>query len=378
MIRLTLITRAMNRVASRLPRYASAFCGASAFSGVSAALVFATMLVAGPGIAAAQTGATAGNPVDTTTPPDPLTLGNTYYEKGDFVRAAEQYRIVTKDTTSSLRRAYAWFNLGNCHVQTNSYHRAIISYRRSVEEAPNFSRGYQLLGDVYYTIGATGEAVAAYTRLLELEPGSVRARQMLGESALRGGDVTEGLRNFEAALKLDNDMPEIYLAMAESYARIRDYRSAQKVLEEALLRLPRPVAAGYFYLGQLYELDGQTRKAVRAYEEGLLLDPKKSEYYARIAGIHEQAGDDFLALLILEQGINAGLQRADFHLRRAGILFRQARYMPALEEYRRALALGNPQGRTGIENVAAALFNAGKKKESDEVMASLRQEGSAE
>lgn len=335
-------------------------------------LVLAMVLVGGRAHPEAQTRTAPPGQADTTTPPDPLTLGNEFYEKGDFVRAAEQYRLATLDTTSSLRRAYAWFNLGNCHVQVNSHHRAIISYRRAVEEAPNFSRGYQLLGDVYYTIGATGEAVAAYTRLLELEPESVRARQMLGESALRGGDVTEGLRNFEAALKLDSDMPEIYLAMAESYARIRDYRAAQKVLEEALLRLPRPVAAGYFYLGQLYELDGQPRKAVRAYEEGLLLDPKRSEYYARIAGIHEQAGDDFLALLILEQGVNAGLERPDFHLRRAGILFRQERYPQALEEYRRAHALGSPQGRTGIENVAAALFNAGKRKESEEIMASLR------
>jgi tetratricopeptide (TPR) repeat protein len=335
-------------------------------------------LVAHTPVTAQTANTTRSGQADTTTPPDPLTLGNTFYEKGDFVRAAEQYRLVTRDSSSSLRRAYAWFNLGNCHVQTNSYHRAIISYRRAVEEAPNFSRGYQLLGDVYYTVGATGEAVAAYTRLLELEPESVRARQMLGECALKGGDVTEALRQFEAALKVDSDMPEIYLAMAEAAARVRDYPAAQKTLEEALLRLPRPMAAGYFYLGQLYELDEKPRKAIRAYEEGLLLDPKKSEYYARIAGIHEQAGDDFLALLILDQGINAGLERPDFHLRRAGIFFRQARYPQALEEYRRALKLGSPQGRTGIENVAAALFNAGKKKESDEILASLRQAGDEE
>src|SRR5690606_15057158 len=130
--------------------------------------------------------------------------------------------------------------------------------------------------------------------------------------------------------------------------------------------------AGYFYLGQLYELDGNHRKAVRAYEEGLLLEPKHAEYYLRIAGLHEQAGDDFLALLILEQGLNAGLDRADFRLRRGGIFFRQARYERALEEYRRALALGSPQGRTGVENVAAAWFNAGKKKEAEAVLAELR------
>lgn len=320
---------------------------------------------------AAPAAAQATNPIDTATAPDPLTLGNAFYDKGDYARAAEQYRIVTRDTTSALRRAFAWFNLGNCHAQTAAYHRAVVAYRRSVEEAPNFSRGYQLLGDVYYTIGATGEAVAAYRRLLDLEEGSVRARQMLGECALRGGDVTEALRQFEAALKIDPDMPEIHLAMAEAYARIRDYRAAEKVLEEALLRLPKPVAAGYFYLGRLYELDSNMRKAVRAYEEGLLLEPKHAEYYLRIAGIHEQAGDDFLALLILEQGIGAGIDRPEFRLRRGGIFFRQGRYENALKEYQKAYEQGSPQGRTGVENVAAMWFNAGKKKEAEAAVASL-------
>jgi len=35
--------------------------------------------------------------------------------------------------------------------------------------------------------------------------------------------------------------------------------------------------------------------------------------------------------------------------------------------------MGSPQGRTGIENVAAAYYNAGKKKEADAVTAALRE-----
>lgn len=304
--------------------------------------------------------------------PDPLTLGNAFYDKGDYSKAAEQYLIAARDTTSNIQRSFAWFNLGNCHVQNSAYNKAIVAYRRSIEESPNFTRAWQLLGDVYFTIGALGEATVAYRRLLELEEGSVHARRMLGECALKGGDVTEALRNFDAALKLDPDIPDVYLATAEAYARIRDYPAAEKVLEQALLRMSKPTPEGYFYLGQLYELDGNPRKAVRAYEEGLLLAPKRADYYLRIASIHERAGDEFLSLLILEQGIQAGLERPDFHLRRGTLFFRQQRYDRALEEYRKAYALGSPQGRVGIENVAAAWFNAGKKKEADEVLASLR------
>ena len=303
-----------------------------------------------------------------TTNKDPLSLGNTLYEKGDYPAAAEQYRNAARSTAPGLQRAFAWFNLGNCHVRTKALHKAVVAYRRSVEDAPNFSRGWQLLGDVAFTVGAWAEAAVAYRRLLELEEGSIHARRMLGECALKAGDYADALRHFDAAIKAEPDLPEVHMAMAEAYASIRDYSSAEKVLEEAMLEMSQPSAEGYFYLGQLYELDENSRRAVRAYEEGLLLQPLRADYYLRIVGIHEQSGDDFLALLTLEQGYRAGIRRADFPLRSGAILFRQGRLDRALEEFRKAYVLGDPRGRTGIENVAAAYYNAGKKGRGDEVM----------
>jgi len=159
---------------------------------------------------------------------------------------------------------------------------------------------------------------------------------------------------------LEPDLPDLYLAEAEAYAKIRDYGSAEKVLQDALLSMSRPTAEGYFYLGQLFELDENPLKAVRAYEEGLLLAPKRADYYLRIASLQERAGEDYLALLTLEQGIRAGIQRADFHLRRGAIFFDQKRYEKAKDEFTQAYAMGDPRGRTGMDNVEAALFNAGK------------------
>ncbi len=312
----------------------------------------------------------------TQTPPppkDPLTLGNELYDKGDYAAAAGQYFQATKSSVGGLQRAFAWFNLGNCQVQAKAYNRAVVAYRRSVEEAPNFSRGYQILGDVYYTLGAIPEAEVAYRRVLEIDETSMHAYQMLGECALKVGDVTEALRNLDAAVKLEPDLPDLYLAEAEAYSDVRDYGQAEKVLQEGLLRMSKPAAEGYFYLGQLYELDENPQKAIRAYEEGLLLAPKRADYYMRIASIDEKVGDDFLALLVLEQGIRAGIQKPDFYLLRGTIFFKQQRYDHALEEFRKAYALGSPQGRTGMENVAAAYFNEGNKAMGDSVMSAIRE-----
>jgi tetratricopeptide (TPR) repeat protein len=333
----------------------------------AALILCATLAAVAP--ARAQTGAA---PVDTSqAPKDPLALGNKLYEKGDYAAAADQYRIVALKGKISINRAFAWFNLGNCHVQTKAYNKAIVAYRRSLEEAPTFTRAWLTLGDVYAFLGAVGDAFPCYRRALEIDGPNLRAYQMLGELSLQAGDVPEALENFEAALKIDPDQADIYLAMAEANARIRDYEAAEKVMEDALLIIPLPGADLYFYLGQLYELGGNDRKAVRAYEDGLVIDPKRSEYYMRIAALHEKKGDDFLALLALENAVKAGIKKPEIRLKRGTLFFAQGRYDRALEEFKAAYALGSLQGRSGVENVAAVYFNKGDRKKADEVLRGL-------
>ena len=299
---------------------------------------------------------------------DPMALGNKLYEKGDYAAASEQYRKAAMGAKSGLNRAFAWFNLGNCHVQNKAYNKAIVAYKRSLEQNPQFSRAWYVLGEVYYHLGAIGDAVPCYRRVLEIDGPTLRAHQMLGECAIKGGDMAEALQQFEAALKIEPDQVDIYLAMAEAQARIRDYESAQRTMEEALLMLPNPPAEAYFYLGQLYELGGNDRKAVRSYEEGLVVDKRRTEYYMRVAGIHEKNGDDFLALLTLEQAVKAGQKKPDIHLKRGVLFFKQQRYERALEEFKAAYALGSIQGRSGVENVAAAYFNSGDRKKAEEIL----------
>jgi tetratricopeptide (TPR) repeat protein len=320
----------------------------------------------------AATSSANAKPTTPAPPPDFMARGNLQYEKGDYTGAADLYRQAALTSRHPLQTAFAWFNLGNCHVQSKNYHKAIVAYKRSVEAAPTFSRAWSVLGDVYWTLSAVGEATACFNRVLENESNDYHAHQMLGECALLGGDVTKALRHFDAALKLEPEDADLYLAQSEALAKIRDYEGAEKVMEQALLRLSRPPADAFFYLGQLYELDGQSRKAVRAYEEGLSYAPMRKEYWYRIVNIHQREHDDFLALLTLEQALGAGLKDAELHLRRALIFFDQRRLEKALTEFILARDLGSPQGRRGIENVAAAYANLGDKKRAGEARGRLK------
>ncbi|MFC1584647.1 tetratricopeptide repeat protein [Fibrobacterota bacterium] len=300
---------------------------------------------------------------------DHVLEGNALYEKDDYPGAAEQYRQAIE---KNKNLPFAWFNLGNCHAQGKKYHEAIVAYRRSIEEAPQFSRPWLLLGDIYYSLDAVGQAVVCFRRVVELEEDNVYAWKWLGESYLRAGDATEAMRCFDAALKLDPDQIDVYFALAETHAGIRDYESAQDILKEAILLSPHAKEDVYFYLGYIYELAGDRTRSVRAYEEGLVVNPGRKDMYMRIARIQQEAGSDFLALLTLEIAVESGIKDAAVHLERGLIFFKQERLERALEEFNLAWQLGSPRGRHGMENISAAYWNRGEKDKANEVLEQMR------
>src|SRR5688500_15670157 len=115
--------------------------GALARLVLGAALALAT---AAPGHAQTQDPAPPGGSPGAP-PPDPMVQGNRLYEKGDYAAAAEQYRKAALGARNGANRAFAWFNLGNCHVQSKAYHKAIVAYKRSIEQNPHFSRAWYVL-----------------------------------------------------------------------------------------------------------------------------------------------------------------------------------------------------------------------------------------
>ncbi len=304
------------------------------------------------------------------TPPMPVVKdwvleGNKFYEKGKYGSASKLYRKAIK---AGQNLPFAWFNLGNCFAQKEIYHMAIVAYKRSIEEAPQFDRPWLILGDIFFTLESYGNAIVCYKRAAELDPDNGYAWKWLGEACLRAGGVTEAMKSFDASLKLDPDQTDVYFALAEAYAIIRDYDNAQDVLKEAILLSPEIDAQVYFYLGHLYEQSNQKKKAIRSYEEGLALAPNRTDMVFRIVRIYQESDSDFLALLTLENAISTGNKDANLQLERGLIFFKQKRLEPAFEAFLAAYKLGSIRGRDGLENTSAAYWNQGEKEKAREVL----------
>ena len=300
---------------------------------------------------------------------DYLLEGNKFYEKGEYASAISQYKLAIQE---GQNLSFAWFNLGNCFAQQKEFSQAITAYRRSVELAPQFVPSWLVLGDVYTLYGSIGDAMYCYRRVVELEEDNSYAHKWLGENALKAGDVTEAMRSFEASLKIDPDQIEVYFALAEAHSAIKDYSGATEVLQDAVLLSPEVNDRIYSYLGYLFEQAGDSRKAVRAYEDALAFNPKDKALYLRIAKLQQDEDADFLALLILEEALKNGMKDPEIYLERGLIYFEQKRLENALEEYKAAYLLGSHRGRIGIENVSAMYWNQGKKEKAREVLSLIQ------
>lgn len=103
-------------------------------------------------------------------------LGTIYKEKGDFDKAAVEYREALRlkpDTPEAL------INLGFIEAFQGHYNEARDSYEKALKLRPNLVIAHYNLAVVCQAQGFKTEAVAHYRRALELDPSYQRAKQQL-------------------------------------------------------------------------------------------------------------------------------------------------------------------------------------------------------
>jgi tetratricopeptide (TPR) repeat protein len=88
------------------------------------------------------------------------------------------------ETYYYMGRAYEF--LKQTAKAEDSYRKAIDGLIKFTQENPDYSDGFYLLGNSYFSIGDDDKAISAYTRCLQLAPRFARARYALGLTYLIG------------------------------------------------------------------------------------------------------------------------------------------------------------------------------------------------
>jgi len=293
---------------------------------------------------------------------------NQAYDAGNYRAAVPLYRAAIK---GQQREPFAWFNLGNTLVQLDMPHLAVVAYIRSAELAPNFSRPWAMLGDLYFLHDAMGQAIACYRRVLEMGDGSEHIHYALGESYFRTGENTLSLKHFETVLRDNPDRIDVYFAMAEVYQRLGDLEQARTVLRDAIRLSPAAGADVYYHLAHLYMESDSAQAAISVMQDALSLDPENVNARRHLADLFVQTGAPWMAAFTLEEGLERE-KEGKLALDLAQIYFSQERWADALTYYEQAWKYGEISGRTGMENVGHVYFNAGEEAKAEMIYKQIR------
>jgi tetratricopeptide (TPR) repeat protein len=118
----------------------------------------------------------------------------------------------------------------------------------------------------------------------------------------------------ERGLRLFSDEFRIVETMGEAYFYMDDYAASQRLMQRYINSNPQGerVSVAYFFLGEIFRLEGKFRHADMAYTTAVLLEPSLSLWWYRLGSVREAAGDYRPAVEAYEQAmrINPGYREA--------------------------------------------------------------------
>lgn len=108
------------------------------------------------------------------------------------------------ETNFYLGRAYD--SIGRTADATKFYDKAVDGLEEFTKNNPEYSDGFYLLGNAYFTDNQPLKAIEAYKRCLELSPRFTKARFNLGFIYVQRKDRASALEQYNALLNLDKDL----------------------------------------------------------------------------------------------------------------------------------------------------------------------------
>lgn len=191
--------------------------------------------------------------------------------------------------------------------------------------------------------GATLPSIELYTTMRAKVS---EATQLLAQEILSEGAVQSIQDNLQAALEINSRDPELLLAGAVFYERVKNYAAAAR--QRATLTEVRPFdAAGFASWGHTLVLASDFDAAEAPLQRAVALNlrtPQMAEDFARIRLAHK---DDQAALPFLEEALNADPKRQYLWFDQAHAAERLKDSSLAIRSFEQALALGGVHAAEG-------------------------------
>lgn len=229
--------------------------------------------------------------------------GDSYFQKGDFDRAIENY---SQSIKVSPQFNTAFNNRGNAYLAKHDYDRAIQDFSEAIRIKPGYVTGrvdplplfdyataYQDRGSAYAAKREYDRAIEDYNEAVRLKPDDAQAFYDRGLAYEATAKYENAIADYDKALQIDPQNAAVLCSRGGAFFRTGDYVRAMQDFDEAI-RLKPDDADAFYDHGTLLNSEGHYDRAIADYNRALQIDPKNAfALYSR--GIAERNKDDIAA-----------------------------------------------------------------------------------
>src|SRR5215475_5589166 len=218
--------------------------------------------------------------------------------------------------------------------------------------------------------GQANQAIDEYKKALELDPNNSLIYSEMAESYLRNNRLRDASDTAAKAINLDKDNVEAHKLLSTIYLQIIGRATAQQPPSaetingaihefEEIVRIDSTDRQSFLMLARLYQIKGDTNKAIDIYKKFLGIEPGSEEGVTALAKLHMDAGNYKEAADLLETFVKERPD-SDSALQTLGEIYSELQdYAKAAEAYGRASEL-DPDDIEIKKAQAQALFLADK------------------
>jgi tetratricopeptide (TPR) repeat protein len=255
---------------------------------------------------------------------DHLLLGRLYRLNGETQKAETELKLAVRIDPASEEAVTTLAILYTDEGDTNH----ALQVLSSIPDTGRSAKLYAALGATYEQRKDYKNAIDAYRRAIVLDRDNLDAIRGLAENLMNDGQADSALEQYKVIADANPEDAQTYLRMAEIYRRQGKYDTALENLKKADTIVPDSMEVPY-NMAAVYEAQGRYDEAVKLLQD-LLKKTEKSETSASQADRNNRA----------------------IFVERLGMVYRdQENYTAAVETFRKMLALGPDNARTGYQEI---------------------------
>ena len=289
-----------------------------------------------------------------------LNLGSVYDDFANFTEAAKEYEEFIRlrpdfadahtrlglvylklnrfeeaqkilETAGSLKPSdwEIWFNLGSIAFTAKDYETAEKQYRKTLEKNKNYTEAHYKLGqtlqrldradeaqyhfDEFKALSEHQEKIDELNRILRQQTERADAVHMLlGVQYTEIARYDDAIENFERSLSINDENPETYIGMVNTYRLMKEYDKALEVAAKVKKMEPNRIEV-FEAIMSVYNDSKQPDKAIALAKEIVTLNPDYKHALLNLGILERQAGHYAEAVKVLQEYVAVEPERVIAH-----------------------------------------------------------------